>query len=82
MLPGTQSPESSLTKYVYGMYFPCGSTGKESPWQCRASGSTWPGKSLKKDMGNPPGRFSAWEIPWTEQKLRLESVVPQELGMT
>ena len=60
-----------------------GSTSKESTCQCRRPGfALWFGKILWRRNLQPTPVFLPWEIPWTEEPGRLQSMGCQELDTT
>ena len=55
-------------------------SGKEPAYQCRRCGlDAWVGKILEKEMATPSSIF-AWEISWTEELGRLQSMGSQRVG--
>ena len=55
-------------------------SGKGPAYQCRRCGlDAWVGKILEKEMATPSSIF-AWEISWTEELGRLQSMGSQRVG--
>ena len=55
-------------------------SGKESPCQCRRLRfDPWLGRSPGEGNGNPSNILD-WEIPWTEEPGRLQSMLLQRVG--
>ena len=85
-IPWTEEPgglqSTGSQKPMYYWDFPGGSDGKESA--CKAGNLTSiPGlgweDALEQEMATHPC-ILAWEIPWTEEPGRLQSMGPQRLG--
>ena len=67
-----------------GSGFPGGSSGKESARQLLEMQETWVRsldreELLEKEMG-AQSIFLSWEIPWTEEPDRLQSMGSQRIG--
>ena len=68
-----------LSTRIEGEGFPGDSVAKNPPASAAGDAGSIPG------LGNPPGKEMAthssivtWEIPWTEEPVRLQSVGSQE----
>ena len=71
-----------LKDYHTQVGFPCGSGGKESVCNVGDPGLI-PGSGRSPGEGNGnPLQCSCWEIPWTEEPGRLQSLRTQESNMT
>ena len=69
-----------MFEVIYGMGFPGGSVVKNLPTNARDADSI-PGwrRSLEKEMAIHYS-ILAWEIPWTEEPGRLQSMGLQRVG--
>ena len=71
------------TTIVGGFNTPGGSDGKSVCLQCRRPGfDPWVGKIPWRRKWQPTPSILGWEIPWTEESGRLQSIGSQESDMT
>ena len=80
--PGSTNRNKSrgqdLNPWTYDLSFPGGWDCKESAFQCREHGFTLGLEDLLEKKMTTHSRILAWEIPWTEEPGRLQSMGSQK----